>query len=420
MTLELRDLRQRHNLQVVDPKPLPPLPPLDAPHGVLIKALASNSSIDLDRGRFKPGSIRVDPDNPPKLILRHDPALREVGTIHDIEYRPNGDLIIDAIVVDPVAAALPGLSVGVTVHKFALHEEGADPHGEVEEGVLSEISMTETPANLKCRVQSRRPAEPFDLALLGWRRSVVEGYNLMRKQLDVFAQMAAEIDRQLKAAPKAPPAAPVRKRYATREWQVGDRINLDFAGFTADVEDGYVKGVASAPGVDAYGHVVASGAFAASIKRKGLTGPRGVKLLAFHDWHKPAGVIKKLETDARGQLQIEAQLNLNVSYVRDLYAIAKQNGGLSFSVGFRLEDFELVDEKSSREGETLRITKGDLLEVSVVLAPAQPDSVMTFVNQRPETIAEFEKTMLANGWAGSRNEAQRITEFTKKNIHLFA
>jgi phage head maturation protease len=128
-----------------------------------------------------------------------------------------------------------------------------------------------------------------------------------------------------------------------------------------------------------------------------------------------------LETDARGQLQIEAQLNLNVSYVRDLWAIAKQNEGLSFSVGFILQEFQLVDEKSSKQGETLIITRGDLLEVSVVLAPAQPDSVMTFVNQRPiETLAEFEKNMIACGWAGSRNEAQRITEFTKRNIHLFA
>jgi HK97 family phage prohead protease len=421
MTLELRDLRKRHNLQVVDPKPMPPLPPLDAPHGVLIKALASDSSIDLDRGKFRPGGIKFDPDHPPKLILRHDPSLREVGTIHDIEYRPNGDLVIDAIVFDPIAATMPGLSIGCDVRKFALHE-GADPHGEVEEGVLTEISLVEQPANPKCIVKSRRPAEPFDLALLGWRRSIQEGYDLMRKQLDVIGQMAAEVDKQLRNAPKAPPAAPARQRYTAREWAVGDRINLD-AQFVADagVEDGTIKGVASAPGVDAYGHVVAAHSFTASIQRKGLHGPRGVKFLAFHDWQKPAGIIKKLETDARGQLQIEAQLNLNVSYVRDLWAIAKQNGGLSFSVGFILQDFELVDEKSSKQGESMIITRGDLLEVSIVLAPAQPDSVMTFVNQRPaETLAEFEKGLIADGFVSSRNEAQRVVELAKKHIHLLS
>jgi phage head maturation protease len=66
------------------------------------------------------------------------------------------------------------------------------------------------------------------------------------------------------------------------------------------------------------------------------------------------------------------------------------------------------------------ITRGDLLEVSVVLAPAQPDSVMTYVNQRPETIAEFEKNMIAEGWVNSRNEAQKVVEMIKRNAHVFA
>ena len=159
--------------------------------------------------------------------------------------------------------------------------------------MLSEISMTETPANLKCRVQSRRPVRAFDLALLGWRRSVVEGYDLMRKQLDVFARMAAEIDRQLKAAPKTPPAAPVRKRYATREWPwatgsiwtspasppMSSRWLCQRGGQRAWRWTPMAMSLRAEPSrLD---------------QRKGLTGPRGVKLLAFHDWHKPAGVIKR-------------------------------------------------------------------------------------------------------------------------------
>ena len=82
MTLELRDLRQRHGLQVADPKPLPLLPPLDAPHGVMIKARASDASIDLDRGKFRPGSIRFDPGQSAETDPPARPSLREVGTIH--------------------------------------------------------------------------------------------------------------------------------------------------------------------------------------------------------------------------------------------------------------------------------------------------------------------------------------------------
>jgi hypothetical protein len=286
MTLEMRDLRKRHNLQVVDPRPMPLPPPLDAPRGAIIKALASESSIDLDRGRFKPGSIRFDPDNPPKLILRHDPDLREVGTIHDLEYRPNGDLIIDVIVTDPVAVNLPGLSVGVTLHRFVLHEEGANPHGEVEEGVLSEISLTEQPANLRCTVQKRRAAEPFDLALLAARRSSRLRHEVMKIYIAAIDLMIREYGRRLNALKAhgpsdssssderleerpVEPAAPQPQRYARRDWQVGDRINLD-ASFVADadVSDGTVKGVASAPGVDAYGHVVAAHAFTPRSKER--------------------------------------------------------------------------------------------------------------------------------------------------------
>ena len=84
----------------------------------------------------------------------------------------------------------------------------------------------------------------------------------------------------------------------------------------ADVKDGFISGVASTPSTDAFGHSVCAGAFARSIKAKGLGGPKGVKLLAGHDWAKLIGVITRLE-DA---LRIEAQLNLDIGYVRDLHS----------------------------------------------------------------------------------------------------
>ena len=62
---------------------------------------------------------------------------------------------------------------------------------------------------------------------------------------------------------------------------------------------------------------------------KGLSGPRGIKLLASHNWDKPAGVIKQLKT-VDDELKIEAQLNLNVSYVTRSHEVAKQNGGSEF------------------------------------------------------------------------------------------
>lgn len=208
-------------------------------------------------------------------------------------------------------------------------------------------------------------------------------------------------------------------------YKAGDRIELDM-GFKmdtldADVPDGFIKGIASTSMTDAYGHKVLTGAFDESIKNKGLNGPVGVKLLAFHDWSKPAGVIKQLTTGNDGKLRIEAQLSLGASYVRDLYEVTKDIGGLNFSVGFRLQEFEFVDEEEDKNDNAwLVIKKGDLMEVSVVPFPACEEAQMTFVkNEPPNTVAEFERALVAQGICKSRTEAHKITLVVKTSAHLF-
>jgi HK97 family phage prohead protease len=200
-------------------------------------------------------------------------------------------------------------------------------------------------------------------------------------------------------------------------YKAGDTIEHDIqftANTAADLPDGYITGIASAPSIDSYGHVVKAGAFDASIKAKGLSRPGGVQLLAFHDWHKPAGVIKKLETIG-DNLRIEAQLALEASYVKDLYAVTKMNNGLSFSVGFRLEEFD-YDEKA----DLLVIHQGELIEVSVVCFAACREANMDFVkHQPPGTMAEFEKALVADGLCRSRSEAHRIALAAKHAGHLF-
>jgi HK97 family phage prohead protease len=204
------------------------------------------------------------------------------------------------------------------------------------------------------------------------------------------------------------------------DWKPGDKINLDmtFAATTvADMPEGYIAGIASTPATDLYGHKVLAHAFDKSIRRKGLSGPRGVKLLAYHDWSKPAGVIKKLKTEGE-DLNLEAQLNLNVSYVKDMYEVARQNSGLNFSVGFMLEEFDFVDEKDAEDNEYLLIKQGDLMEVSVVVFPAQLEAEMTFI-KHAETLSELEKALVAQEFCRSRNEAQKMAKYLKANSHLF-
>jgi HK97 family phage prohead protease len=207
-------------------------------------------------------------------------------------------------------------------------------------------------------------------------------------------------------------------------WKHGDRIECDmtFVSHTiANAPEGYIAGIASTPATDLYGHRVLKGAFDESIRKKGLAGPRGVKLLAGHDWHKIAGTIKKLETIG-DNLGIEAQLNLNVSYVKDLYEVTKQNGGLNFSVGFALKEFEFVDDEEieNEDDAWLIIKQGDLMEVSVVAFPACLEAEMTFVKHEPPTsLSEFERALVAQGLCRTRTEARKLTLAVKQSSHLF-
>lgn len=144
-----------------------------------------------------------------------------------------------------------------------------------------------------------------------------------------------------------------------------------------DTPEGYVAGWASTAGRDLYNHEVTGGAFQEAMDKRGLKGPMSIKLLLDHDWKAPAGVIKVLEY-RRDSLWLEAQLDLEVGYVKDRWRMLKMMGGANFSVGFMLQDYEVVI-REEEEDYFLRIDKGDLFEVSIVMFPGNEEAQMTFV-----------------------------------------
>lgn len=213
-----------------------------------------------------------------------------------------------------------------------------------------------------------------------------------------------------------------------------------------DKPDGYIAGWASTPHLDSYRDIVMPGAFAESISKRGLSGPKGIKFLIGHDWDKPAGKIEKLEY--RGDsLWIEVQMNLKISYANDFYEAAKSMDGLSFSVGFWLKEWTIKQDENGKEYYLLH--KGDLFEVSGVPFPANDEAFMTFVKSaiqppsemmlepptielgaddyeevdpldaEPTSLAEFEKRLLALGVVSSRKDAKLITLEVKQFSHLF-
>lgn len=144
-----------------------------------------------------------------------------------------------------------------------------------------------------------------------------------------------------------------------------------------------VSGYASTTDLDHAGHVVARNAFAASIRRKGLIGPRGVKLLAHHDRRMPLGRITALESRSDG-LWIEANIDDEISYGSDLVRAIEAAGGLSFSVGFYIEDASIIEDGLDPY---LLIERGELLEVSVVTFPCNEAAEMTDHKRQSEAEA---------------------------------
>lgn len=135
-----------------------------------------------------------------------------------------------------------------------------------------------------------------------------------------------------------------------------------------------IEGYASTSDMDHARHVVLPGAFDLSIRQKGLTGPKGIKLLFAHDDKLPLGRITKLESRNRG-LWLEAFIDTDISWGKDVAAASKAAGGLSFSIGFYLLDADIATDANKRE--YLKIIRGELFEVSVVVFPMNPEAVMS-------------------------------------------
>lgn len=207
----------------------------------------------------------------------------------------------------------------------------------------------------------------------------------------------------------------------------------EFKALGDDIPDGYVAGWASTVDLDSYNDVIKTGAFDDSIAARGLQGPKGIKLLIGHNWQKPAGAIKVLET-RNGNLWIEAQMELGISYVNDFYLAMKASGGMSFSVGFMLQDYAF--KKDEKDVTFLEIQRGDLFEVSIVPFPGNEECIMEFIKSQrkeledndaildnldpPATLAEFEKRLVGLGLVKTRTEARLITLEVKSSVGLFS
>jgi HK97 family phage prohead protease len=154
---------------------------------------------------------------------------------------------------------------------------------------------------------------------------------------------------------------------------------------------------------DLAGDVVAPGAFADSIGKRGVA---GIKLLFQHDANQPIGVWTQLREDARG-LYAHGRLMPEVAKAREVHALMRAGALDGLSIGFRT-----VKGRRNRTAGTRRLEKVDLWEISVVTFPLLPEARVTAMKSRPfagalPTEREFERWLTRDAGL-SRSEARAV------------
>jgi HK97 family phage prohead protease len=172
-----------------------------------------------------------------------------------------------------------------------------------------------------------------------------------------------------------------------------DRLDLEcrFAGVG---EDGTIEGVAVRFGVlDTYRTEFAPSAF-------GPLEGRSVPMLWSHDPSNVIGSWSAIEDRGDG-LAVRGRLNLDVSKAREVRSLLAAGDVRGLSIGFR----RLADE--ARQGGGRRITRAQLVEISVVAVPSVPGSGVTSVR------TEIGRAPRATAFVNACRKAARALETRK-------
>lgn len=153
------------------------------------------------------------------------------------------------------------------------------------------------------------------------------------------------------------------------------RRRLSDLGYSASSEPtGVIEGYASLFNVtDSGGDVVIQGAFARSLKKRGV---RGVKMLWQHQPREPIGSWLSLVENARG-LKVTGQLDLSVQRGRETLSLIRSGAVDGLSIGFRTVLSDTSDSSGVR-----RLQEVDLWEISVVTFPMLEKARITDLKHR--------------------------------------
>lgn len=152
----------------------------------------------------------------------------------------------------------------------------------------------------------------------------------------------------------------------------------NIAGLTALSADQF-EGYASLFGVtDGAGDIVAPGAFAQTLRRRG---PSDVRMLYQHFPHAPIGVWEEITQDRRG-LYVRGRLSTDVEQARDIRALLADGALNGLSIGFRTVRARRI--QGGRE-----LLEVELWEISVVTFPLLAGSTVTSIGARNDLARVF-------------------------------
>jgi HK97 family phage prohead protease len=162
---------------------------------------------------------------------------------------------------------------------------------------------------------------------------------------------------------------------------------------------GVFAGYGSVFGVkDRHGDIVDRGAFFKSLNNHRRNGS-GPALLLYHDPTQPVGKYRSIVEDDHG-LYVEGTLSMGTPKGSEAYELLKSGALGGLSIGYIP-----TETKYDQRGKANHIIEADLLEISLVTLPANPEAVVTSVKNF-STPREFEQFLVANGL--SRNMAKSI------------
>ena len=132
--------------------------------------------------------------------------------------------------------------------------------------------------------------------------------------------------------------------------------------------------------------VIEKGAFTKSIKRRTN---KGVKLLYQHKSDMPIGVFDEIKEDDHG-LVVKGRLALKTQAGAEAYELLKMGALDGLSIGFKINPSEVSYDRRANK----RIIKEvDLMEVSLVTFPMNPQATVRSVKGQEISIREWEKGM---------------------------